>query len=140
MQLLGGRSLLLAYLGQVYLAAGRVDDARQSAHSALVSATEHIERGHEGWALQLLAETALQSAPIDSTGAADFARRALAVAWELGMGPLTAHAHLALGQSLAATADPASARAEFTEAIKLLEQMHMQRWLGPARDTLAQLG
>jgi len=140
MQLLGGRSLLLAYVGQVYLAAGRVDDARQSAHSALVSATEHIERGHEGWALQLLAETALQSAPIDSTGAADFARRALAVAWELGMGPLAARAHLALGQSLAATADPASASAEFTEAIKLLEQMHMQRWLGPARDTLAQLG
>ena len=55
-------------------------------------------------------------------------------------GQLLAGVLLNVGIGTVAAADPASARAEFTEAIKLLEQMHMQRWLGPARDTLAQLG
>jgi hypothetical protein len=49
-------------------------------------------------------------------------------------------AHLAFGRSLAATAEPADARDQLIAAIELLEQMHMQRWLGLARDTLVRLG
>lgn len=139
MQLLGGRSLLLAYAGDVYLLAGRSDDARRSARRALDAATENMERGYEGWALRLLAETALRSDPADITGATDYARQALAVAEELGMRPLAAHAHLALGRSLAAAADPAGATHHLAAAVELLGEMKMRAWLGPARDALARL-
>ena len=139
MQLLGGRSLLLAYAGEVYVLAGRLDEARQSGQRALVSATEQMERGYEGWALRLLAETALRSAPSDSTHVADLARRALAIAQELGMRPLAAHAHLLLGRSLAGVGDVESARSHLSAAVGLLENMYMSRWLGPARDSLERL-
>jgi len=139
MQLLGGRSLLLAYAGEVYVLAGRLDEARQSGQRALVSATEQMERGYEGWALRLLAETAVRSAPSDSTHVADFARRALTIAEELGMRPLAAHAHLLLGRSLALVGDVGSARSHLSAAVGLLESMNMSRWLGPARDSLERL-
>jgi len=139
MQLLGGRSLLLAYAGEVYVLAGRLDEARQSGQRALVSATEQMERGYEGWALRLLAETAVRSAPSDSTHVANFARRALTIAQELGMRPLAAHAHLLLGRSLALVGDVGSARSHLSAAVGLLESMNMSRWLGPARDSLERL-
>ncbi|HEY4910365.1 MAG TPA: hypothetical protein VIJ73_12730, partial [Methylomirabilota bacterium] len=125
--------------GEVYLLAGRHDDARRSAHVALASAIEHRERGYEGWALRLLAEIALRSDPADVTRATDYARRALAVAEELGMRPLAAHAHLALGRSLAAAADPADAKHHLAAAVELLVQMNMRAWIGPARDALERL-
>ena len=139
MQLLGGRSLLLGYAGEVYLLAGRLDEARQSGQRALVSATEQMERGYEGWALRLLAETALRSAPSDCTHAADFARRALVIAQELGMRPLAAHAHSLLGRSLEVVGDVESARSHLAAAVELLESMNMSRWLGPARDSRERL-
>ena len=139
MQLLGGRSLLLAYAGEVYLLAGRLDEARLSGQRALVSATEHMERGYEGWALRLLTETAIRSAPSESTHVADFARRALAIAQELGMRPLAAHAHFLLGRSLAVVGAVESARSHLSAAVGLLESMNMPRWLGPARDSLERL-
>ena len=139
MQLVGGRSLLLAYAGEAYLLAGRLDEARESAQRALVSATEHMERGYEGWALRLLAETALRSATADISHVGDLARRALAVAQELGMRPLAAHAHCVLGRSLAVAADVERARDHLSAAVGLLESMNMQRWLGPARDALDRL-
>src|SRR5215467_4618781 len=98
-----------------------------------------MDRGYEGWALRVLAETALRSAPSDSTHVADFARRALAIAQELGMRPLAAHAHLLIGHSLAVVGDVESARSHLSAAVRLLESMNMSRWLGPARDSLARL-
>jgi len=139
MQLRGGRSLLLAYAGEVYVLAGRLDEARQSGQRALVSATAQMERGYEGWALRLLAETALRSAPSDCTHAADFARRALVIAQELGMRPLAAHAHSLLGRSLEVVGDVESARSHLAAAVELLESMNMSRWLGPARDSRERL-
>jgi len=136
MRLLGGRSLLLAYAGEVYLLAGRLDEARENAQRALLSATEHMERGYEGWALRLLAETALRSATADISQVGDVARRALAVAQGLGMRPLAAHAHFVLGRSLAVAGDVERARDHLSAAVGLLESMNMQRWLGPARDAL----
>jgi len=139
MQLVGGRSLLLAYAGEVYLLAGRRDDARHSAQQALDSAIEHKERGYEGWALRLLAEIALASDPPDVTQAIDLARRTLAVAEELDMRPLAARAHLALGSSLAASADANGAKHHLATAAGLLEEMDMQAWLDQARAELERL-
>ena len=75
MSLKGGHSLLLAYLGEAYLLAGRHEDARQSAEQALALARAHKEPGYEGWALRLLAEIALGSDPPDAARAMEYGRR-----------------------------------------------------------------
>ena len=133
MNLMGGHSLLLTYLGEVQLLAGRRDEARRHAEQALELARTHKEPGYEGWALRLLAEIALASDPQDTARAADYAGKALKKAEELGMRPLMAHSHRALGRSLAQGTDPAAARQHIAAASRLFVEMDMQAWLGPAR-------
>ena len=139
MSLKGGHSLLLAYLGEAYLLAGRHDDARRSAEQALALARAHKEPGYEGWALRLLAEIALGSDPPDAARAMEYGRTALTMAEKLGMRPLMAHCHLVLGRSLAQGADPAAGRRHLAAATRLLGEMDMQAWLGPARIALERL-
>src|SRR4029453_15805361 len=66
MKLIGAPALLLACLGEGYLRAGRVEDARRHADDARALAREHRERGNEGWSLRLGAEVALASRPSDT--------------------------------------------------------------------------
>jgi tetratricopeptide (TPR) repeat protein len=140
MNLMGGHSLLLAYLSEAQLLAGRTEDARQSAEQALALAREHKERGYEGWALRLLAEIALRSDPPDTVRAIEHGRSAQAVAEALGMRPLVAQCHLTLARSLARAADPDAERGHLAAATKLLGEMDMQAWLGQARAELDRLG
>ncbi len=139
MKLVGGHSLLLAYLSEAYLLAGRREEARQSAERALDLARDHKERGYEGWTSCLLADIALRSDPTDATRATGYARQALAVAEELGMRPLMARCHLALGRSLARAADPDAATRHLAAALQLLREMDMQAWLQHARTELERL-
>jgi len=139
MNLMGGHSLLLVYLGEVHLLAGRPDVARRHAEQALELARAHTEPGFEGWALHLLAEIALASAPLNVARAADHADKALTKAEELGMRPLMAHSHRALGRALAQEADPAAAKRHFAAANQLFSEMNMQAWLGQARLELERL-
>ena len=139
MNLMGGHSLLLTYLSEAYLLAGRHEDARQNAERALELARAHKEPGYEGWALRLLAEIALGSDPPDTARATEYGRKALTMAEELGMRPLMAHCRLVLGRSLAQGADPGAARRHLTAASQLLGEMDMQAWLGQARVELERL-
>ena len=88
MKLIGAHALLLASLGEGYLRAGRLEDARRVAGAALALARGHRERGNEGWSLRLEAEIALASTPPDPGAAAERAQAALTLAEELGMRPL----------------------------------------------------
>jgi tetratricopeptide (TPR) repeat protein len=92
------RPKYLEMQGMVMLAAGLPDDAERSAIAALASAQEQGERGHEGWALRLLAELACHRSPPDLDRAVTHYRDAEAIARELGMRPLVAHCHLGLGE------------------------------------------
>jgi len=139
MNLMGGHSLLLAYLGEVHLLAGRTDVARRHAEQALELARAHKEPGYEGWALRLLAEIALASDPPNTAQAADHADKALTKAEELAMRPLMAHSHRALGRALAQGSDQAAARRHIATANHLFDEMDMQAWLGPARLELERL-
>jgi ATP/maltotriose-dependent transcriptional regulator MalT len=139
MNLMGGHSLLLAYLSEVHLLAGRREDARQYAEQALALAREHEERGYEGWALRLLAEIALRSDPPDAARSIEYGRSALAVAETLGMRPLAAHCHLALARSLARAADPDAETRHLAAACQLLGEMDMRAWLEQARAELNRL-
>jgi len=127
------------YLGEVHLLAGRPDVARWHAEQALELARAHTEPGFEGWALRLLAEITLASNPLNLARAADYADKALTKAEELGMRPLMAHSHRALGRALAQGMDPAATRRHIAAANQLFGEMDMQAWLGPARLELERL-
>jgi DNA-binding NtrC family response regulator/tetratricopeptide (TPR) repeat protein len=98
MKLIGAHALLLASLGEGYLRAGRVEEARRVADDALALAREHRERGNEAWSLHLGAEIALADSPPDASAAGDRARAALALAEALGMQPLAARCRVLLAR------------------------------------------
>ena len=52
------QSLSVVQLGEAYLLADQVEDARACADRAVTLARERGERGHEAWALRLLGEIA----------------------------------------------------------------------------------
>jgi class 3 adenylate cyclase/tetratricopeptide (TPR) repeat protein len=90
-----------AVLGEVYLAAGRVEDALAQAERAVTRARRNKEGGYEAWALWLLGEIA---ATRDAASVEKHYGEALARAGALGMRPLMARCHYALGQADAALA------------------------------------
>ena len=84
-------------LGEAYLLADQVEDARACADRAVMLARERGERGHEAWALRLLGEIASHDDRPDVATAEAHYGAAMALASELGMRPLLAHCHLGLG-------------------------------------------
>jgi transcriptional regulator with AAA-type ATPase domain/tetratricopeptide (TPR) repeat protein len=102
MKLIGAHALLLASLGEGYLRARRVEDARRVAAAALGLAREHRERGNEAWSLRLEAEIALATAPPEGKAAAERAEAALTLAEALGMRPLAEECRALLARAAAA--------------------------------------
>jgi tetratricopeptide (TPR) repeat protein len=86
-----GQAQRVTWLGEVYLSAGRLDDAVRQAERALNLARAHKDRGHEAWALRLLGDIACRREPQEAEAAEGHYRQALALATELGMRPLGAH-------------------------------------------------
>jgi tetratricopeptide (TPR) repeat protein len=122
-------SLLLAYLGEAHLLAGRRDDASAVARRALDLAHRQQERGNEAWVLRLLGEIATQADPPDLEPAEACYGRALARADELGMRPLAAHCHLGLGTVYRRVGDRAKAKEHLTAASTMYREMAMGLWL-----------
>ena len=124
--------LLLAYLGEAHLLAGRPDDALAVARRALDLAHRQKERGNEAWVLRLLGEIAAQADPPDLESAEAHYRQALARADELGMRPLVAHCHLGLGKLYRRTGDRAKAGEHLATATTMYREMDMGFWLEQA--------
>src|SRR5262249_13671878 len=91
------QSLSVVQLGEGYLLADQVEDARACAERAVALARDRGERGYEAWALRLLGEIASHQDPPDVATTEAHYGAAMALASELGMRPLTAHCHLGLG-------------------------------------------
>jgi tetratricopeptide (TPR) repeat protein len=119
--------------------AGRLEEAQGLAEQALALAREHQERGHQAYALRLLGEIAAHRDPPEGAPAAQCYRQALALAEDLGMRPLQAHAHRSLGTLYATIGRRAEARAELSTAIDFYRSMEMTFWLSPAAAALAQV-
>ena len=98
-------SLSVGQLGEAYLLADQVDDARACADRALTLARGRGERGYEAWALRLLGEIASHLARRDVATAAAHYGAAMTLASELEMRPLVAHCHLGLGKLYRRTGD-----------------------------------
>jgi tetratricopeptide (TPR) repeat protein len=134
------QSLRVAYLGEAYLLAGRLDDAMALAVRALDLAREHKERGWEAYALRLLGEIVAQRDRPKIESAEEHYRQAYTLAERLGMRPLVAHCHLGLGTLLSKIGQRDRARAELSAAVALYRAMEMAFWVPQAEAALAQAG
>jgi transcriptional regulator with AAA-type ATPase domain/predicted ATPase len=100
MRLSASYSMWLTYLGHAYLALGRVADARRTGEAGLDHARRQNERGHEAWALYLLAAVVAATASATADEVETAFGRAIDEARALGMRPLLAHGHAALADAL----------------------------------------
>ena len=132
-------SISVVQLGEAYLLADQVEDARACADRAVRLARERGERGHEAWALRLLGEMASHHDHPDVATAEAHYGAAMALADELGMRPLQAHCHRGLGTLYAKIGRLEQARAELSTAIDLYRAMDMTFWLPQAEAALAQV-
>jgi tetratricopeptide (TPR) repeat protein len=132
-----GRAIQLAWLGEAYALAQRLEDAEPRAREALALAQAHAERGNEAWAHRLLGEIAVRrSHPTDVLAAEDHYRRALGLATELEMRPLAAHCQLGLGALHRRVGRDEQARESLAIAITMYREMEMGTWLGRAEKDL----
>jgi len=133
----GGHALLLLQLGHAYRLGGRITDASVIAQHALDLARTHKERGHEAYALRLLADIAAPG-PAGARGDADsLYAQALALAEELAMRPLAAHCQLGLGRLHARLGRPALAAASLASALAGFTSLGMSYWLAETEAELA---
>jgi tetratricopeptide (TPR) repeat protein len=138
--ILGRLAIQVAWLGEAYLLGGRLDDAARSAHRALDLSREHKERGHEAWALRLLAEIAARRGLAGVERADAFYHEALDLAHELGMRPLAAQLRLGLGTLYGRAQRIEAARREISTAMEQFRSMEMALWLAAASAALGSLG
>ena len=129
----------LVQLGEAYLLAERVEDARASADRAMTLARERGERGHEAWALRLLGEIAAHPDGPDVVAAEAHYGAAMALASELEHASAGAHCHLGLGRLCRRTGTPEQAQEHLATATTMYREMGMTFWLEKARAALTSL-
>jgi tetratricopeptide (TPR) repeat protein len=132
-------ALVVAWLSEVYLLAGRLTEAHTRAVQALDLARQYQQRGTQAWALWLLGESTARQASAEGESAAGHYRQALALAEELGMRPLQAHCHRGMGMLYAQTGQRELARTALSAAIVLYQTMAMTFWLPQTEAALAQV-
>jgi len=125
-------ALWTTWLGDAYLAANRITDARRVATVALNLTRERQLRGEEAHALRLVAEIAVLQDPSDLRGAERHYHDAETLAEERGMRPLVAHCHLGLGKLYRRTGQREQAQEHLTSAMTMYREMGMTYWLAQA--------
>ena len=127
-----GHAMRLGRLGQGYLSAGRLDEARERTRQALDLATAQKERASQAYALCLLGEISCHDESVEVGAAESCFRDALELAAELGMRPLVAHCHLGLGQLYRRADKREPTREHLTTATLMYREMGMTYWLEKA--------
>jgi DNA-binding SARP family transcriptional activator/tetratricopeptide (TPR) repeat protein len=127
-----GHSLRLAYLGEAVLLTGRTEEALHHARCALEVSRAQQERGHEAYALRLLAEIAAHQEPLDVEAAVGAYRLAIGLTEELGMRPLMAQCHLGLGRLGLRAGQEQLAETHLTAASAMFREMGMLHCLEKA--------
>jgi tetratricopeptide (TPR) repeat protein len=132
-------SRIVGFLGEAYLLADQVEDARACADRAVRLARERGERGWEAWTLRLLGEVASHYERPDVATAEAHYGAAMALAAELEMRPLVAHCHLGLGKLYRRTGDREQAQEHLTTAMTMYREMDMRFWLEHAEAEMREL-
>jgi DNA-binding winged helix-turn-helix (wHTH) protein/tetratricopeptide (TPR) repeat protein len=131
-------SIRVIWQSEACLLAGRVKEAQRLALQAFDLVRTRKERGHEAWALRLLGEIGMQRDPPNAKRAETYCRQGLTLAQALGMRPLQAHCHRALGRLYAKTGQPELARMALSTAMAQYRGMAMPFWLSTIEATQAQ--
>jgi tetratricopeptide (TPR) repeat protein len=134
------QSLGVEQLGEAYLLADQVENARACADRAVMLTRGRGERGYEAWALRLLGEIASHHGRPDVATAAAHYGAAMTLACELEMRPLVAHCHLGLGRLYRPTGKREQAWEHLTTATTMYGEMDMRFWLEQAQAELSGLG
>jgi tetratricopeptide (TPR) repeat protein len=126
----------VAALAEGYGVAGRRTEAQRHAERALEIARQYHDRGTEAWVHRLAGDLVADTEPAAAT--TSFAQ-ALALAEELQMRPLVAHARLGLGRLAATDGKRETALSHLTTAWSFFTDMHMERGAAEALGLLKQL-
>jgi len=121
-------TLIVSYLAEAYLLAGRPGDAGVIGEQALGLARKRGERGFEAWSLRVLGEIAAKTGPPDVEHAEACYRAALALATERDMRFLAALCHLGLARIYRQARNPDQV-AHLGIAVKEFREMAMDFWL-----------
>jgi transcriptional regulator with AAA-type ATPase domain/tetratricopeptide (TPR) repeat protein len=140
MHLVSGRSLILVWLAESWMAAGDLERAREIGTQALGLAREHKEQGHEAWALYTIGRLAARIDPLSHEEATRLIDHALRLATELSMRPLAAHCHVVFGQIRAVAGDQLNAKHHLAAGVDLLRELGMEFWRPEAEADLHRLG
>jgi len=124
-----GHALRVIWLAEGHLVEGRVEEARELAARALQLSRDHKERALQGWALNVLGDTAMAGEGPDIDGAERFYAEAIDLANELGMRPLLAHCRLGLGTLYRRAARREAASQSLAVAAALFDELDMPFWL-----------
>jgi tetratricopeptide (TPR) repeat protein len=119
-------SRLTVWMGEGFLQAGRLADARAQGERALALTRERGERGLEGWALCLLSEVASRAEPLEGEIAEGCYREVVALADERGLRPLGARCHHGLGMLYRRLDKPQEAQKHLSTAASMFRQMGMR--------------
>jgi tetratricopeptide (TPR) repeat protein len=128
---------LVAALAEGCALAGRATEAQQHGERALELARHYRDRGTEAWIYRLQGKLAADK--VSATAEACF-MRALALAGDLEMRPLVAHANLGLGRLASRAGAQDRALAHLTAARSLYAEMRMLRSVTEASDAIERLG
>jgi tetratricopeptide (TPR) repeat protein len=124
---------ILRALGEGYLLAGRLAEARRAAEHLLQLTRPAGQRHGEADALRILGEVHARADPAEASQAEASYREALGIAEQIGTPPLAARCHLGLGMLYRATGQSESAQHHLTTAATMLRNMDMRSWLEKAK-------
>jgi class 3 adenylate cyclase/tetratricopeptide (TPR) repeat protein len=127
-------------LGETYLLADRIDDARASAERALALSREAGERCIETRALRLLGEVDAAGAAPDPAGSERHFTEALARSEALGLRPNTARSHLGLGALYARTGRREQSESHLATSLAMFREMEMPYWVRQTAGVLQETG
>ena len=130
---------VLALLGDAYGRAGRIDEAVTRAQRALDLARQLRQRGDEARALHVLGNIHSHMVPTSANQARDSYQQALVLAHELGMRPLQAQCHFALGQLAKEAGEQRGAQEQLSAAVSMFRGMGMKFWPEKAEAALEEL-
>jgi len=123
---------ILRALGEWYLRAGRLAEARHAAERMLDLTRAAGYRHFEADALRILGEVA-RATPAEAGQAEASYREALGIAEQIETSPLAARCHLGLGMLYRATGQPESAQHHLATAATMFRDMAMRSWLEKAQ-------
>jgi tetratricopeptide (TPR) repeat protein len=115
----------LTYLADAYLRLGRIAEAQRTAEAALERARKHGERGHEAWALFLLASVAAGAGTSGAAAVETTFEHAIDLAGALGMRPLLAYCHAGLADACDRLGRPERAVEARARAQRIREEIGM---------------